>query len=108
MASEYNEPICLSDDEKLYLQGMQNDNSTTSGKSCVHGEPDLERIMKRTDLSSDQLKWVWKLWHDFMGPRIKDAYRASVFYQNIAAQSNGKLRRKTEQYFIVRHCILWN
>lgn len=95
MAEEYNEPICLASNAMLYFQEMmQNLNATAtteSMKNCLHGEPDLERIMKRTDLTGDQLKWIWKLWHDFIGPRIKDAFRSSVFYQNIAAQSNGKL-----------------
>lgn len=89
MAREYNEAICLSQDEMAYLQEIRNVSSTTQTKSCLHGEPDLERLMKRTNLSAGQLKWVWKLWHDFMGPRIKEAFRSSVFYQNIAAQSNG-------------------
>lgn len=91
MARDYNEPVCLSQNELLYIQEMQSNTSTAQMKSCLHGEPDLERLMKRTDLSPDQLKWIWKLWHNFMGPTIKDTFRSSVFYQNIAAQSNGKL-----------------
>lgn len=102
MAREYNEPICLSENEIFYLQEMLRGNSTTQMKRCLHGEPDLERIMKKTNLSADQLKWIWKLWHNFMGPKVKDAYRSSVFYQNIAAQSNGKLNEQ------VWNAFLWN
>lgn len=92
MGREYNEPICLSTSELVYLEEMmKNKNSTWPMKNCLHGEPDLERLMKRTDLTADELKWTWKLWHDYMGPRIKEPFRSSVFYQNIAAKSNGKL-----------------
>lgn len=91
MGRDYNEPICLTTNELFYYQEILNENSTLFMKRCLHGEPDLERMMKRSDLTATQLKWIWKLWHDFMGPKIKDSFRSAVFYQNIAAQSNGKL-----------------
>lgn len=89
MGRDYNEPICLSANDLLYFQEMQSENSSLLTKNCQHGEPDLERMMKRSDLTADQLKWIWKLWHDFMGPKIKNTFHLSVFYQNLAAQSNG-------------------
>lgn len=99
MSRAYNSKVCLTDEEILYLQEIENSNET---EPCIHGEPDLERLMKRTDLTAGQLRWVWTKWHDFVGPRIKELYRSSVFYQNLAAQSNGK-QQKLNDLIKIKH-----
>lgn len=86
MSNAYNSPICLPSDSLLTLEDKENKNSTI----CVHGEPHLERLMKRRDLNSAQLRWIWITWHNHVGPKIKDLFRTSVFYQNLAAQNNGE------------------
>lgn len=58
---------------------------------CLHGEPDLERIMKRTDLSPSQLEFIWTSWHDVVGSRIRNLYPDLVDIQNAGARNNGKI-----------------
>lgn len=88
MSNAYNLPICLPSDSLSTLEETTTENKNST--ICVHGEPHLERLIKRRDLSSAQLRWIWITWHNHVGPKIKDLFRASVFYQNLAAQSNGE------------------
>lgn len=90
MFQQYNSPICLSSEAATHMLQINVQNSSSSSDEyCIHGEPDLERAMKRTDLSPQQLKLIWTTWHNHSDLKMKDLYRSSVFYQNLAAQNNG-------------------
>ncbi|EFA06546.2 angiotensin-converting enzyme [Tribolium castaneum] len=86
MAQEFNDQVCLTGHP-----AKVNRTAPDFPKSgdCLYGEPDLERVMKRTDLDPEQLKWIWTNWHDSVGPRLKDKFRLAVEYQNAAAKNNG-------------------
>ncbi|XP_045461573.1 angiotensin-converting enzyme-like [Harmonia axyridis] len=58
---------------------------------CVSGEPDLETMMKRQDLNPEQLRWIWTLWHDSVGPKVKKPFFRAVDILNEAARANGYL-----------------
>ncbi|XP_044746288.1 angiotensin-converting enzyme-like [Coccinella septempunctata] len=58
---------------------------------CLSGEPDLEILMKRQDLNADQLRWIWHLWHNSVGPRVKKPFLEVVDVLNRAARANGYL-----------------
>ncbi|KAF5290987.1 hypothetical protein FQA39_LY14518 [Lamprigera yunnana] len=93
MAQSYNSEICINSSlvESLHEISEANDDilkSISPGK-CLYGEPDLERLMKRNDLNSNQRKWIWTLWHDYMGPKIKEFYPLAIEIQNTAAQNKG-------------------
>lgn len=88
LSIEYNTELCLN--KKGILEPKTSENSDLVTDYCVHGEPDLERAMKNITLPPDERKWIWLNWHNSIGPRLKDLYRNSVLFQNIAAQSNGK------------------
>lgn len=92
MFQQYNSPICFHSEAVAHMLqiSFRNNNDSDASEFCVHGEPDLERAMKRTDLSPQQLKLVWSTWHNNSDLQMKDLYRTSVFYQNLAAQNNGK------------------
>lgn len=106
MFQQYNTPICLSGEAAKYILNLGNI-SSSKDEYCIHGEPDLERAMKRTDLSSEQLKLIWTTWHNHSDLTMKDLYRASVFYQNLAAQSNGKISL-TIQKFVQKGVFAYN
>lgn len=89
----YNSEICLnqSDVKQLELLSQPGQNTSWYSKlaTCIYGEPDLEWLMKRNDLNPDQKKWVWKTWHNFVGPELKKFYPISISMQNAAARNNG-------------------
>jgi hypothetical protein len=86
LAQEYNSETCLVGNPARINRSAPN--FPKSG-DCLYGEPDLERLMKRTDLAPEQLSWIWLNWHDSVGPRIKDVFSVAVEYQNDAAKNNG-------------------
>ncbi|XP_031327356.1 angiotensin-converting enzyme-like [Photinus pyralis] len=83
LAQNYNSEICFNRSDSEMLRALN-----ISGQ-CVYGEPDLEWLIKRTDLSAEQLKWIWTTWHNFVGPKIGSLYPVAVKLQNMAAQGNG-------------------
>ncbi|RZB40799.1 angiotensin-converting enzyme-like, partial [Asbolus verrucosus] len=86
LAQEYNSEVCLIGAPTCINRTAPNFPKTGD---CLYGEPDLERIMKRTDLAPDQLKWIWLNWHNAVGPKLKDLFRLAIDYQNEAAKNNG-------------------
>lgn len=62
---------------------------STNKKVCLKGEPDLESLMAKKDLNPDQLLWIWKSWHDTVGPEVKKYYPRMVELLNEAANNNG-------------------
>lgn len=94
MAQTYNSEICLPDTDPGPLQSLsyfdQNTTTYPSPGECLRGEPDLERLMKRSDLNVDQLKWTWKSWHNFVGPPMKEQFLNLVEVENNVARNNGK------------------
>lgn len=94
MSQIYNSEICLPNTSPGPLQSLsdseQNFTSYPSPGDCLRGEPDLERLMKRSDLNVDQLKWIWRTWHNFVGPPIKPQFLKLVQIENIAARNNGE------------------
>lgn len=84
MSNIYNSELCLNDTllMKLNLQNVSNDH-------CLRIEPDLERLMKRTDLKAYELKLIWSHWHNYVGPKMKGIYERFVELQNDAARANG-------------------
>lgn len=95
MSEAYNSEICLNYTIpailNLWKTNEQNFSDYQLANTCLHGEPDLERLMKRDDLNANQLKWIWNFWHNFVGPQIKYIYPTFVQLQNEAARSNGIL-----------------
>ncbi|KAL3280443.1 hypothetical protein HHI36_023984 [Cryptolaemus montrouzieri] len=89
----YSEKICLphiTDFEKSYnniFSGVSTD--VPKPGDCVLGEPDLENLMKNRNLNAEQLKFIWRLWHDSIGPKIKTSFLSVVHLQNEAARRNG-------------------
>lgn len=57
-------------------------------KICLRGEPDLEELMSRRDLTYEQYLWIWKAWHDTVGPRVKEFYPDLVKLMNQGAINN--------------------
>lgn len=95
MSLIYNAEICLPTSEPTPLQSLsyreQNTSTYPIAGDCLRGEPDLERLMKRNDLNVDQLLWVWRSWHNYVGPPMKNHFLTLVQVENAAAQSNGNL-----------------
>lgn len=90
----YSSAICLPDSEPGPLQSLsyydQNITMYPLPGECLSGEPDLERLVKRSDLNVDQLKWAWKTWHNFVGPPMRKPFLSLITLENLAAQLNGK------------------
>ncbi|GLV39683.1 Angiotensin converting enzyme [Carabus blaptoides fortunei] len=61
--------------------------AASNGRVCLQGEPDLEDLMSRDDLTADQLSWLWKSWHNAAGPRVKAYYPDLVKILNQGARS---------------------
>lgn len=59
---------------------------------CICGEPDLDILMKRQDLNANQLRWIWTLWHNKVGPKVKNPFLKVVDLLNKAARANGKIQ----------------
>lgn len=94
LAQIYNSEICFTKNDTDVLHKVSSDNELSKiiyPGQCMYGEPDLERLIKRTDLNPDQLEWIWKIWYNFVGPKIKDYYPFAVQVQNIASRKNGNL-----------------
>ncbi|KAK5648668.1 hypothetical protein RI129_003560 [Pyrocoelia pectoralis] len=89
LAQNYNSEICFNKSESDAINEHLNMSKLINPERCLYGEPDLEWLMKRTDLNSEQLKWIWMTWHNFVGPKIRKLYPIAVKLQNIAAQNNG-------------------
>nr|XP_022902835.1 angiotensin-converting enzyme-like protein Ace3 [Onthophagus taurus] len=89
----YNSAVCLPTDQPGSLQSLaypyQNISDYPTPGQCLRGEPDLERLIKRTDLNPDQLKWIWRSWHDFVGPSMKNEFSDFNRLENLAAKMNG-------------------
>lgn len=106
MADAYNSEVCLTKEDSVHFSSLATSNQNSENipelDTCLHGEPDLERLMKRSDLNPDQLQWIWFLWHDFVGPQIKKVYPSLVTTENLAANKNGKkyINPKTSLSFI--------
>lgn len=91
LAQEFNDEVCLTG----FPKGINKKTSDfPKSGDCLYGEPQLERIMKRTDLEPEQLKWIWMNWHNSVGPRLKKLFHLAVDYQNDAAKNNGKIQHK--------------
>ncbi|KAK4884900.1 hypothetical protein RN001_001171 [Aquatica leii] len=93
LAQTYNDELCFTNDDTKTLQNInkhdQNILKVIYPGRCLYGEPDLERLMKRNDLTAKQLKWIWTTWHNFVGPKVKELYPLSIKIQNLAARNNG-------------------
>lgn len=91
MSAEYSSAeVCMPDDSwPIALLNLQQ--KSIDGKVCLKGEPDLESLMTRQDLNPEQLLWVWKSWHDTVGPEIFKYYPRLVEVLNEAAINNGML-----------------
>ncbi|CAH0552075.1 unnamed protein product [Brassicogethes aeneus] len=87
LLEEYQDPVCLPQTSPLKNQDMSDDFPKPG--QCVNGEPDLEIFMRNTNHSVEELKYIWTLWHNFVGPRIKNDFYMGVMLQNIAAKKNG-------------------
>ena len=93
LARVYNTKLCFPETKPnpLKLLALPHQNTTDYPRpgQCLHGEPDFERLMKRPDMNVEQLKWIWKTWHDFVGPPIKEEFVKLVEVENSAARENG-------------------
>lgn len=105
MADAYNSEVCLTNEDTMHFRALAAPNQKLKDfpqtGSCLHGEPDLERLMKRNDLNPDQLRWIWCLWHDFVGPQIKNVYSSLVKVENLAANNNGKKKKHYKTFVII-------
>ncbi|KAK9884062.1 hypothetical protein WA026_004998 [Henosepilachna vigintioctopunctata] len=45
--------------------------------------------MRNTNLTPTQLKWIWNIWHDSVGPKVKVPFFKMVDLMNVAARRNG-------------------
>lgn len=88
----YNKEICFSNSDRhlLLFDDPVGTQEQEGSDICLHGEPDLERIMRRTDLSPSQLEFIWTSWHDVAGSRLRNLYPDLVDMQNAGARNNGK------------------
>lgn len=85
LAQEYNTPIILTEEVPSEFT-----NIPLKYGDCVYGEPDLERLMKNSTFTAEELKWLWTIWHNSVGPRLKYLFTTVVQYENEAAKNNGK------------------
>lgn len=94
MAEEYNSEICLPEKNPTPLEILKSTNQDTSfyprPGDCLRGEPHLERLIQNVDLNPEQKEWIWTIWHNFVGPKIKKFYPKSIAIQNKAARNNGE------------------
>nr|CAD7204940.1 unnamed protein product [Timema douglasi] len=58
------------------------------GEPCYSGEPDLERLIKRSR-DPAELLWAWQEWRRVVGPSSKPLFTTLVDLQNQVATNNG-------------------
>nr|CAD7575881.1 unnamed protein product [Timema californicum] len=61
------------------------------GEPCYSGEPDLERLMKRSR-DPAELLWAWQEWRRVVGPSSKHLFTTLVDLQNQVATNNGSIK----------------
>lgn len=83
----YQQPVCFP--KELPFENNELPEDFPKPGQCVNGEPDLERFMRNTSHNPEHLKFIWKIWHDNAGYRVKDDYYIGVLLQNSVAKKSG-------------------